>query len=226
MGQGHPTLRHRRAQTESWRVLGLRTWGIVAHAAPAGRQDDGAPSNRGRAVARRQRGMLLMDGAGPSHALPPPCAGGIVAGPGAPDVRNRGSRAAPAGRQDGRDPSNQGRAGTRRRRGRPLMDRDGWGARQESETPPLEASGSAAPRGAPKSVKVRSDGLETGNGTEIANPDSSRAVVSARGSTPPPAPRTRRGRPPSRRSRWRRRRSGGPRARSRNAAGRRRPRRP
>ena len=36
--------------------------------------------------------------AGPSHAPPPPCAGSIVAGPGAPDGRNRGSHAAPAGR--------------------------------------------------------------------------------------------------------------------------------
>ena len=56
---------------------------------------------------------------GPSHAPPPPCAGGIVAGPGAPDMRNRGSRAAPAGRQDGGDPSNRGRAVTRSQRGCP-----------------------------------------------------------------------------------------------------------
>ena len=36
---------------------------------------------------------------GPSHAPPPPCAGGIVAGPGAPDGRNRGStRRGPVGK--------------------------------------------------------------------------------------------------------------------------------
>ena len=47
--------------------------------------------------------------AGPSQAPPPPCAGRIVAGPAAPDGRNRGSHAAPAGRQDGGDPLNRGR---------------------------------------------------------------------------------------------------------------------
>ena len=57
---------------------------------------------------------------GPSHAPPPPCAGGIATGPGAPDVRNRGSHAASAGRQDGGDPSNRGRAVTRSQRGMPL----------------------------------------------------------------------------------------------------------
>ena len=56
--QDDPTLRHRRARAESWRVLGLRTCGIAGpHAAPAGRQDGGAPSTRGRAVTRSQRGM-------------------------------------------------------------------------------------------------------------------------------------------------------------------------
>ena len=37
-------------------------------------------------------------GPGPSHAPPEPCAGSIVAGPRAPDGRNRGSHAAPAGK--------------------------------------------------------------------------------------------------------------------------------
>ena len=41
---------------------------------------------------------------GPSHAPPPPCAGRIVAGPGAPDGWNRGSHAAPDDRQDGGAP--------------------------------------------------------------------------------------------------------------------------
>ena len=36
---------------------------------------------------------------GPSYGSPPLCAGRIVAGPGVPDVRNRGSHAVPAGRQ-------------------------------------------------------------------------------------------------------------------------------
>ena len=40
-----------------------------------------------------------------------------MAGPGVPDVRNRGSHAAPTGRQDGGDPSNRGRAVTRSQRG-------------------------------------------------------------------------------------------------------------
>ena len=59
---------------------------------------------------------------GPSHAPPPPCAGRIVAGPGALDMRNRGSHAAPAGRQDGGGPSNRGRAVTRSQRGMLLVE--------------------------------------------------------------------------------------------------------
>ena len=84
--QDHHTLRHRRAQAESGRVLELRTCGIggshagpvgsarrwrrrparacsrpVAHTVPAGRQ----PLRR-RAVTRRQRGMLLR---GKEHPL-------------------------------------------------------------------------------------------------------------------------------------------------------------
>ena len=61
----------------------------------------------------------------PSHVPPPPCAVRIVAGLGAPDVRNRGSHAAPAGRQDGGDPSNRGRAVTRSQRGMLLPPRHG-----------------------------------------------------------------------------------------------------
>ena len=91
-----------------WRHTGVwAQWAVAPeHAAADGRQDGGDPSNRGRAVTRRQRGMPLAPDAGPSHAPPPPGAGGIVAGPvGAPDVRNRGSHAAPAGRQDSGDPA-------------------------------------------------------------------------------------------------------------------------
>ena len=78
----------------------------------------------------------------PSRAPPPPCAGGIVVGPGAPDVRNRGSRAAPAGRQDGGDPSNRGRAVTRSQRGMPLPCRPPapWTARRRRRP------GSVSPR--------------------------------------------------------------------------------
>ena len=53
-GQDHPTLRHRRAQAESragsgWGSGRAASW---VPAAPAGRQDGGDPSNRGRTVAR------------------------------------------------------------------------------------------------------------------------------------------------------------------------------
>ena len=69
---------------------------------------DGCQPNRGQqdnSINRATAGDFPPDLAGPSHAPPPPCAGGIVAGPRAPDGRNRGSHAAPAGRQDGGDPS-------------------------------------------------------------------------------------------------------------------------
>ena len=63
--QDHPTLHHRRAQTALWRVLGLRTSGNRgSHAASAGRQDGGDPSNRRRAATRSQRGMLPWAGSG------------------------------------------------------------------------------------------------------------------------------------------------------------------
>ncbi len=48
-----------------------------------------------------------------------------MAGPGVPDVRHRGSHAAPAGRQDGGDPSNRWRAVTRSQCGMPLVSSTG-----------------------------------------------------------------------------------------------------
>ena len=92
-----------------------------------------SPTERCRGQSLRK---LRRAPSGPSHAPPPSCAGGIVAGPGAPDVRNRGSHAVPAGRQDGGAPSNRGRAVTRSQRGMPL--RAPW-------TPVAVCRGFAAP---------------------------------------------------------------------------------
>ncbi len=174
-GQDHPTLRHRRAQAESWRVLGLRTCGIVGltRRRPVGKtvatpRIGGGPSRSATAVRKRNRGgswgsgraaswvsrvagrsarrwRPLESGAG-RHARPPPCAGGIVAGPGAPDVRHRGSHASPAGRQDGGDPSNRGRAVTRRQRGMLLP--------HGAIFPPDAAVSAAAPAPAPFCCRI------------------------------------------------------------------------
>ena len=99
---GNPTsVRGEYPDVHRWRDTGCPDTPMVSRRASAGER------GRGR-------------GPGPSHAPPPPCAGGNRGGPGAPDVRNRGSHAAPAGRQDGVAPSNRGRAVTRRQRGMPL----------------------------------------------------------------------------------------------------------
>ena len=64
----------------------------------------------------------------------------------APDVRNRGSHAAPAGRQDGGDPSNRGRAVTRNQRGMLLGHGRGAAGEAAAALRPLGVPG-ASPAG-------------------------------------------------------------------------------